>query len=152
MAPDNRMRLGRYEFAVEVATFHRITASWSGPGWDFSFSGPCLNDGPDENHFPYGARLLAEAAPLPLPDRDDLTGVELVLPLSFDEKSGEAYFGINVHEEHEVSDVRLRFAERDGPRYRIEFTGVVAETVFGRPEALTLNGWAEHLPDHAYPT
>ena len=81
----------------------------------------------------------------------DYTGVELVLPMSFDEKSGEPFFGLNVCEEHEVSDVRLKFVERDGGRYRIDITGVVAITVLGHPERFELSAWAEELPDHAYP-
>jgi hypothetical protein len=145
------MRLGRYEFAVKTATFRYITQSWSGPGWDFNFSGPCINDDPEGALFPYGARLLTEAAPLPLVKAADYTGIEVVLPLSYDEESGEPFFGLNVCEEHEVSDVRLRFVERDGKRYRIEITATVAKSVLGHPESFELSAWTEELPDHAYP-
>jgi hypothetical protein len=144
------MRFGGYEFAIEAASFRYITQSWSGPGWDFNFSGPCVS-GPDVSVFCYGARLLTEAAPLPLGKAADYTGVELDLPGSFDEESGEPFFGLNVTEEHEVSDVRLRFAERAGSRYRIEIVATVAKSVLGQPEKLELSAWAEELPDHAYP-
>jgi hypothetical protein len=62
MVEDNRMQVGSYTFAIEAASFRRITQSWSGPGWDFSFSGRCLND--SDGIFRLGARLLTEAAPL----------------------------------------------------------------------------------------
>ena len=48
----NKMRVGPYEFAIESAYFRYITQSWAGPGWDFSFSGPCINDQPGEAVFP----------------------------------------------------------------------------------------------------
>jgi hypothetical protein len=143
----NWMRLGTYEFAIHAASFRYISQSWSGPGWDFNFCGRCVND---EAAFPYGAGLYTEAAPLPLAKAEDYTGIELLLPLPYDEESGEPFFGLNVLEEHEVSGVRLRFAERDGQRYRIEVTATVAKTVFGHPERLELSAWAEELPDHAY--
>jgi hypothetical protein len=92
MVAVNRMRFGGYEFAIEAASFRYITQSWSGPGWDFNFSGPCVS-GPDVSVFCYGARLLTEAAPLPLGKAADYTGVELDLPGSFDEESGEPFFG-----------------------------------------------------------
>jgi hypothetical protein len=147
----NRMRVGSFEFAIQEASFRYITRSWSGPGWDFSFSGPCINDDPENPVFPYGARLLTEAAPLPLKKAEDFSGIELVLPLPYDEESGEPFFGLNVMEEHEVYDVRLGFAERHKGRYRIGLTATVAKTVLGRPEPLSLSAWAEQLPDHAYP-
>jgi hypothetical protein len=147
----NRLLFGPYEFAIEAATFRYITQSWSGPGWDFSFSGPCLNDDPESPLFPFGARLLAEAAPLPLTKAEDYTGVELSLPSTYDEETGEPFFGLNVCEEHEVSDLRLRFLARDGRRYLIEITGAVAETVFGEPERFRLSAWTEQLADLAYP-
>lgn len=88
---------------------------------------------------------------MPLQQTEDFTGTELILPLSYDEQSGEPFFGLNVGEEHDVYDVRLLFAERKSNRYRIEFTGTVAETVLGHPERLSLSAWTEQLPDHAYP-
>jgi hypothetical protein len=150
MAEANRMRLGSYAFAIEAASFRRITQSWSGPGWDFSFSGPCLND--PEGIFPLGARLLTEAAPLPFEKAQDYAGVDLQLPMSYDDETGEPFFGLNVGEEHEVSRLRLRFCERAGSRYRIEIAATISETVLGHPERLELSAWAVELPDHAYPS
>jgi hypothetical protein len=147
----NTMRIGSYEFTIETASLRYVTQSQSGPGWDFTFSGPCVNDDPVEPIFPYGAKLFTEVAPLPLKKAGDLTGVELILPLPYDEESGEPFFSLDVCEAHQVSDVRLRFAERDGSRYCIEITGIVAKTVFGHPERLELSAWAEQLPDSAYP-
>lgn len=147
----NRMRLGRFEFAIDFGSFRRITQSWSGPGWDFNFSGQCINDDGEEPTFPDGRiGLYCEAAPLPLAKAADYTGTELDLPGSGDEATGEPYFAIYVNESYEVSDVRLRFAERDGGRYRIELSGTVSASVLGHPEFFELSAWADELPDHAY--
>lgn len=145
------MRFDRYEFSIEAASFRYITQSWSGPGWDFNFRGRCVNDAPDKPLFPFGARLFTEAAPMQLAKTADYTGVEVHLPLPYDEDSGEPLFGLNVMEEHPLSDVRLRFAEKNGSHYRIELTGILAKTVLGHPVTLELSAWAEELPDHAYP-
>ena len=151
MVPVNRMLLGRFEFTIDFGSFRRITQCWSGPGWDFNFSGQCVNDDPEEPAFPGGRiGLYAEAAPLPLAKAADYTGVELDLPGSYDEATGEPYFAVYVGESYEVSDVRLRFAERDAGRYRIEMSGTVSASVLGQPERFELSAWAEELPDHAY--
>jgi hypothetical protein len=153
MVSVNRMQLGRFEFAIEFATFRYITQSWSGPGWDFDFSGRCLNDDPEEPMFLYGGvGVFAEAAPLPLAKAGDYSGVELDLPGYYDEATGEPYFGISNGENYEVSDVRLRFAGREGGRYLIEMTGTASSSILGHPERFELSAWAEEQPDHAYPT
>jgi hypothetical protein len=150
MDAENRMRLGSYEFAIEAASYRYITESDSGPGWDFDFSGPCINDDPENPTFLYGARLYTEAAPIPLEKAEDYTGSELYLPEPYDDATGEPFFGLKVWEEHDLSDLRLRFAEKKGPTYRIEITASVAETVFGHPERLRLSAWTEERPDHSY--
>jgi len=147
----NRMRVGHYEFLIEKATFRFITQSWSGPGWDFHFRGLCLNDNPEMGLFPNGARIFTEAIPLPLKKVDDLTGIELYVPLSYDEETGEALFGLQVMEEHDLSNLRLKFLERDGQRYLIEINATVSKTLLGHPESFSLSAWTEQLPDHAYP-
>ena len=153
MVAVNRMQLGRFEFAIEFATFRYSTQSWSGPGWDFNFSGRCLNGKPEEPLFLYGGvGVFSEAAPLPLTKADDYTGVELDLPGYYDEATGEPYFAIDVGESYEASDVHLRFAERDGSRYLIEMSGIASGSILGHPERFELSAWAEELPDHAYPT
>ena len=147
----NRMRLGRFEFAIDFGSFRRITQSWSGPGWDFNFSGRCIN-GDSEDPISLDDRIgvYCEAAPLPLAKADDYTGSELDLPGSYDEATGEPYFAIDVGESYEVSDVRLKFAEKDGGRYLIELSGTVSASVLGHAELFELSAWADELPDHAY--
>jgi hypothetical protein len=153
MVEENRMRLGQFEFAIDFATFRYITESRSGPGWDFNFSGRCLNDDDEEPTFLYGGvGVFTEAAPLPLSKANDYTGVELDLPGYCDEATGEPYFGISNGENFEVSDVRLRFARRDGNRYLVEVTGTASPAILGHPERFELSAWAEEQPDHAYPT
>lgn len=151
MAMGNVLTLGPYRFAVKTATFRYISDSWSGRGWDFSFAGPCVNDDPEEV-FPYGAQLLAEAAPIPMENADDLTGVEIHLQLPYDDESGEPFFGLNVLEEHELSDLTLKFLSRERNMYLISISATAAETITGKPEPVTLNAWAIRQPDHAYPT
>ncbi len=152
MVEANRMQLGRFKFAIESGSFRRITQCWSGPGWDFNFSGRCINDDPDEPFFSLdGIVVYCDAAPLPLAKAADYTGIEIDLPGLYDEATGEPYFAIDLGESYEVSDATLRFAERDGGRYRIELSGVVSSSVFGSPAEFELSAWAEELPDHAYP-
>lgn len=143
------MRLAKREFAINTASFRFVTDSISGPGWDFSFGGQCVNG--EDGLFPFGARLYTEAAPLPLANTDDLTGAELECPLPYDEETGEPLFGFKVMEEHDVFDLCLRFGEKRGNSYRIELNATVSETVLGYPEKLAVSAWAERLADHAYP-
>jgi hypothetical protein len=148
MAAANHMRLGKWEFAIDFGSFRRITECWSGPGWDFNFSGKCVN-----GDFPSAdgkIGLYCEAAPLPLAKAADYSGIELDLPGYYDEATGEPFFAVDVGESYEVSDVRLRFAERDGGRYCIEISGIVSASVFGQPEHLELSAWADEQPDHSY--
>lgn len=151
MSAANEMRLGTYRFVVQQATFRFISDSISGPGWDFSFNGKCLNDRSEEPVFPLGFRLFSEAAPLPLRKAPDYLGTVVEVASPFDEASGEPYLGLYVGEEHDVPELQLRFVERDGTRYRVEVAATVAETLTGRPERLVLSAWTEELPDHAYP-
>ncbi len=111
-----------------------------------------MNDDPVNELFPLGVSLYAEAAPIPLAKLDDYTGIELDLPGSYDDASGEPYFGIFVGESHDVWDVHLRFAERDGSRYLLVITGIISESVLGKAEPFECTVWAEELPDHAYPS
>jgi len=151
MVEANRMRLGRYEFVIDFGSFRRITACWSGPGWDFNFSGAFVNDDPDDLLFP-GGRLgvYCEAAPLPLAKATDYTGVEIDMPGSCDEATGEPLFFIDVGESYTVADARLRFAERAGGRYLIEVSGMASAVMLGHLERFELSAWADELPDHSY--
>lgn len=144
------MCFGGYEFAIEIANFRHITDSWSGPGWDFNICGKGVG-GENLEIFPYGAKLLCEAAPLPIAKRTDYCGLEIFLPGAYDEVSGESLFGLNVSEEHDVSDVWLRFSERSGDLYLVNLKGIVAKTVLGSPCELEISAWIKELPDHTYP-
>jgi hypothetical protein len=148
----NRMRLGRYEFVIDFGSFRRITQCWSGPGWDFNFSGACTNADPETFLFPTDGRIgiYCEAAPLPFAKAPDYTGIRFDLPGSYDEESGEPYFAIDVGESFDVSDVQLRFAERNGHRYLIELSGSTTKSLFGQAERFELLAWADELPDHSY--
>ncbi len=149
MVEANQMRLGRFEFAIDFGSFRRITECWSGPGWDFNFSGACLNDDPEDPTFWDGRiGVFCDAAPLPFAKATDYTGVEVDLPGFYHEASGEPYFAVYVGENCEVSDARLRFAERNGSRYRIELSGTTS--VLGHPERFELSAWADELPDHSH--
>ena len=145
------MQIEAFQFDVETATFRYITESWSGAGWDFSFHARC-RDAACQAMFPEGALLRTEAAPLPLRQTEDYTGVEVAAALAYDDESGEPFFGLMVGEEHEVSHLQLKFLERDGERYLIEINAQVTPTVFGHSATLKLRAWTQQLPDHAYPT
>jgi len=127
-----------------------ITQSHSGPGWDFNYSGECLNDNNGEV-FPYGFYILCEAAPLPMEKSNDYTGKEIYLENSYEDETGEPYFGINVWEEHDLSKLTLKFIEKIDNKYLIEIRAIAAETIFGKPAKLHLLGWAIEEADHAYP-
>lgn len=147
----NHLLLGKYRFSFHDANFRHVTQSYSGPGWDFNLAAKCVNDDPDNELFPLGVSLYAEAAPIPLAKFADYTGIELDLPGSYDDASGEPYFGLYVGETYDVSDVHLRFAERDGSRYLLIITGIISKSVLGKSEPFECTVWAEELPDHAYP-
>src|SRR5271170_5973337 len=80
---------------IDFGSFRRITQCWSGPGWDFNFSGACVNDDPENPTFPDGRiGVYCDAAPLPFAKATDYTGVEFDLPGSYDEATGEPYFAV----------------------------------------------------------
>ncbi len=149
---DNELHFDTHRFAIECATFRYITDSCSGPGWDFTFAGPCITDDDDEPEYPYGIRLMTEAAPLPLKPQDDLTGASIELHSPYDVDSGEPYFDVNVMESHDVPELRLDFVERRDDKYLIRINATVAETITGNQESLSLLAWAQREVDHTYPT
>ncbi|MHC4406442.1 MAG: hypothetical protein ACYTG0_42995 [Planctomycetota bacterium] len=95
---------------------------------------------------------MAEAAPIPLENSDDLTGAEIHFKLPYDDGSGEPFFGLNVWEEHSLSDLTLKFVSREQDKYLISITATAADTITGKPEPVTLIAWATRQADHAYPT
>ena len=143
----NTLRLGQRVFPIAIATFFRLSRpEEERPRWQFEIrTGPPV-DLADDSHdrFMYGrgVRLYAEADPIPLPAIDDLTGVELHLPEPFDRKYNDPYFTLYVQEHAEVSDVRLRFAERRGESYRLHLTGL-AHHVEQEPLPLEVATWIE---------
>jgi hypothetical protein len=151
MVEANRIRLGRFEFVIDFGSFRRITECWSGPGWDFNFTGACANDDPENSMFPDGRiGVYCEAAPLPLAKAGDYVGVEIDLPGFYDEATGEPYFAVDVGESFEVSDAKLRFVQRDGGRYLIKLSGNAPASLLGQTEKFELLAWADELPDHSY--
>lgn len=148
---ENELHFDSHRFAIDSATFRYITDSDTGPGWDFKFSGPCITDDADAPKYPYGIRVLCEAAHLPLEPMDDLTGAMVELNSPYDEDSGEPYFDVNVMEAHDVPRLRLHFVEGRSDRYLIEINATVAETITGKQESLSMLAWARREADHVYP-
>lgn len=152
MVEANRMRLGKFEFVIDFGSFRRITACWSGPGWDFTFNGTCINDNPEAPTFFDEGKICVycEAAPLPFAKAADYSGVEIEFPGSCDEASGEPLFAVDLGESYDLSDARLRFVLREGDRYLIELSGIASAAILGHPEQLKMLAWANELPDHSY--
>ena len=143
----NTLRLGQRVFPIAIATFFRLSRpEEERPRWQFEIrTGPPVelaDDSQDRFMYGRGVRLYAEADPIPLPAIDDLTGVELYLPEPFDRKYNDPYFTLYVQEHAEVSDVRLRFAERRGESYRLHLTGL-AHHVEQEPLPLEVATWIE---------
>jgi hypothetical protein len=103
---------------------------WGKPraGWGFEIAArrPVEKPPGEDGHlFDLGVCLYCEDEPVPLPEIDDLTGVDFRTRRNFDPESGEAYFWFNCGEDLEVSNVRIHFRERNGKQYRIELTAKV---------------------------
>jgi hypothetical protein len=92
--------------------------------------------------FPNGAVLYAEDEPVPLPPREDFTGLDFFLKEASHPEHGEVYFTFNAWEARDVSDVHIRFREREGSRYRVELTALVYR-VFEQPSELRYSGWIQ---------
>jgi hypothetical protein len=85
----NTLRLGKHTFPIVFATFCRVSQPGDErPAWEFEIrTGPPLGVTPESDEFylyAQGVRLYSESDPVPLPDTEDLTGVELHLPSAFD--------------------------------------------------------------------
>jgi len=120
------------------------------PGWDFDvYAGPPI-DGPAEGSVASllsgGMRFYAEADPIPLENREDLTGVELKLAEPHDPESGEVYFTVYLGEHNDVSDLTMRFVERLGRRYRVTVSALV-HSVFEEPARFEIDTWIDRKPD-----
>lgn len=104
----------------------------------------------DGSLFPHGAHIEAEAAPILLDNAADYTGVELNLPGTYDDESGEPYFGLRIVETHDIADVHIQFRAKDGQKYLIYFSGTVDRTALRAVTKVEALVWIEELPDHAY--
>jgi hypothetical protein len=149
-----QLTLAGHRFAIHHATFRRITEDGQGKlGWEFNVCiQPPLEEPADEPErllFSNGVRFYAEGDPIPLPDAEDLTGVEVFVEEPFDPESGDVYFTLYVGEHGDVSHVRLRFLERRGSDYLIHVTAE-AHAVFEKPVELTIETWISRLPDGRY--
>jgi hypothetical protein len=146
----NTLRLGKHTFPVTHATFFRLSQPGDErPSWEFEIrTGPPLGVDAKSDDFylyPHGVRLYSEGDPVPLPDTDDLTGVELYLKPPFDPKYNDPYFTLYVHEHGDVSEVRLQFVKRRGVSYRLKLTGL-ANNIEEKPLPLEVDTWIKWQP------
>ena len=149
--PLGEMTLGELRFPITTATFGYVTDDGYGdPGWDFEIrtDAPVNEPSDDVDRFLFhrGLRFYAESDPIPLEPVEDLTGVLLELEPTCDPDSGEVYFTLYVSEHGDVSNVALRFVERDGTRYKIHLTAL-AHNIYAEPTEITAKCWIERLPD-----
>ncbi|AWM37574.1 hypothetical protein GobsT_44390 [Gemmata obscuriglobus] len=140
------LQLGPTDFRVLIAWFAPV----AGGGWDFHFYAHCTNEA-DAAVFPYGVALVAEGAPVPQVLAVDYTGVRLVMPEARYPDSGQSWFGLWVGGEHETWHPELRFAARDGARYRVEFASGTSFEAGGAYLPLRLSTWAEARPPRSGP-
>ena len=143
-----------YRFAAHTARMYRFTNPAGRSGWGFhivtheAFEEPAEDD-ETWGQFPYPVQLTTEQEPIPLPEADDLTGVDFSLKEPSRPGGGD-YFLFTPIDSHPVSDVRIRFLERQGARYRIELTGKWHEQLT-EPTEFRYSGWVqvEHGPGTA---
>lgn len=143
-----------YHFPIYLATFRRITDDGQGhPGWEFNICTQPPREEPEvvgeRLLFTNGVRFYSEGDPIPLPDVEDFTGVELFLKEPFDPESGEVYFTLFAVEHEDVSDVTLRFEERRRSEYRIS-VAALAHHLFKEPVKLEIDTWIKQLPSGKY--
>ncbi len=147
------LTLAGHRFPIHHATFRRIIEGQGQSGWEFNVCTQAPLEEPAEASeqflFANGVRFYAEGDPLPLPDQEDLTGVELLLKEPFDPESGEVYFTLYVCEHEDVSDIHLRFVERRGDDYRMLVSGL-AHHLFEEPVRLEIDTWIKRLPAGRY--
>lgn len=146
------LTLAGYHFPIHRATFRRIIDKGQRKlCWDFDVCtlSPSEEEEAEEGDrdlFANGVRFYAEGDPIPLPDVEDLTGVELFIKEPFDPDSGEVYFTLYVCEHEDVSDVKLRFEERRGSKYRMRVSAL-AHHLYENPVKLEIDTWIERLPN-----
>jgi hypothetical protein len=143
------MTLPGYRFEAHAAKmwrFHFDGDEEERSGWGLNIAAGSPVDEPDSEEckglFSDGICLYAEDEPIPLPEASDLTGVEFYLKEPYHPETGEVYFTFWSTECRDVSEVRIRFLERQADRYRVELSALVHQ-VFGQPTELRYVGWVE---------
>lgn len=148
------LTLAGHRFPIHIATFRHITDDGQGQkGWEFNIctQPPAIEPSDEGEQFMFanGIRFYSEGDPIPLPNKQDLTGTELFLEESFDPESGEVYFTVYLGEHQDVSHVRLRFLERRAKQYRLSVTAL-AHDIFEQPAKLAFECWITQLPPGRY--
>lgn len=148
---ENILKIHRTVFPVERAVFRYCPQSGHQPynGWDFNIE---CGENPDltARHNLYGRtpRLYAERDPIPLANKDDLTGTTLILPDAWNSEYNEPYFTLYVFEHGDLFNTKLQFIEKQGNAYRIHLSArIPAGSVYGSETRLDLQTWMERLPD-----
>ena len=158
MEPLGTLHFGGCRLPITRATFRYVSdgnndprSDEEVPGWDFDVgTGPPLEPTADDSLrylLSNGMRFYSESDPIPLVNADDLTGMELRLPESFDPVSGEVYFTVYLGEHNDVSDLTMRFIERRGAMYRMQVSALV-HSVFEAPARFEIDTWIERLPNN----
>lgn len=139
------MTLPGYRFKAHTARMYPFSGEEDRSGWAFFIAThPPFEEPPvaeDEVKLFDGVALYAEDEPIPLPDKEDFTGLDFFLKEPY-HPDGDVYFTFNPLEAHDVSDVRIVFVERQANRYRIELSAIVYH-VFEEPTELRYSGWIE---------
>lgn len=148
------MTLAGHRFLIHHATFRRIVDDGQGnAGWEFDIcTQPPVDTPADEAErylFANGVRFYSEGDPIPLQDREDLTGVELYIEEPFDPDSGEVHFTVYVGEHQDVSHARLRFLERRDSQYHLQASALVHH-IFEQPAELAFECWITRQPSARY--
>jgi hypothetical protein len=93
-----------------------------------------------------GAEFYADADPIPLENKRDLVGTELVLIPPYDQETGEIYFSLYLGEHNNVSQLTLRFTERIGERYKMTISALVHD-VSEELLPFEIDTWIDRRPD-----
>jgi hypothetical protein len=137
------MTVPGYKFAANTARMYPL-ANYGRTGWGFCIlTDDAFEEPPEDDaawgEYPYGLQLTTEQEPIPLPEQGDLTGVEFTLNDPTHPDGGD-YFLFTPIDSHPVSGVRIRFLEREGKRYRVEFSGAWHPEL-GEPIEFRYDGW-----------
>jgi len=139
-----------YRFAAKTARMYRFTNPAGRTGWGFFIITHEAYEEPPEDdeawgQFPYGVQLTTEQEPIPLPEVDDLTGVDFFVKEQSRPGGGD-YFLFTPIDSDPVSDVRIRFIERQESCYRVELTGTWHESL-SDPAEFRYVGWVQIEPE-----